>query len=68
MKSPRQPEDPILSPAEMATDGNISEATWYRNYRYHPKLRIIQISPRRIGARQSNWRQVLEEQTEGAVA
>jgi hypothetical protein len=52
----------------MATDGNISEATWYRNYRYHPKLRIIQISPRRIGARQSNWRQVLEEQTEGAVA
>ena len=68
MKTPRQPEDPILSPEEMATDAGVSGATWYRNYRHHPNLRIIQISPRRIGARQSNWRQVLAKQTEKAGA
>jgi predicted DNA-binding transcriptional regulator AlpA len=68
MKPPRQPEDPILSPQEMAADGGMSEATWYRNYRYHPDLKIIWISPRRIGARFSNWRRVLEAQTEGEAA
>ena len=55
--------DPILSPRAMCEDGDISKATWYRHYR--PKLKIIRLSPRRIGARQSNWRKVLEEQTEG---
>jgi hypothetical protein len=68
MKTPPQPEDPIVSPAWMADDADISEATWYRNYRYHPKLKIIQISPRRIGARLSNWRQVVAEQAEGEAA
>jgi hypothetical protein len=52
----------------MAADGRMSEATWYRNYRYHPDLKIIWISPRRIGARFSNWRRVLEAQTEGEAA
>ena len=60
-----QPQDPIRSPEWMATDADISLATWHRRYRRHPKLKIIQVSPRRIGARQSNWRRVLEEQTEG---
>jgi hypothetical protein len=67
MKS-RGSEDPILSPQEMCADAHISEATWYRVYRYHPKLKIIWLSPRRIGARRSNWQQVLEEQAEGEAA
>jgi hypothetical protein len=33
MKTPRQPEDPILSPQEMAQDAGINLATWRRNYR-----------------------------------
>jgi hypothetical protein len=37
MKPPRQPEDSILSPQEMAADGGMSEATWYRNYRVPPR-------------------------------
>ena len=61
MKAPRQPADPILSPEEMALDGDISLATWRRNFRNDPQLTVIQLSPRRIGARQSNWRQVLEQ-------
>jgi hypothetical protein len=61
MKPQRQAEDPILSPQEMADDAGISEATWYRNYRYHPKLKIIQMSPRRIGARKSDWRRALDQ-------
>jgi hypothetical protein len=65
MKELRQPDDPVLSEAEMAADGNISRATWRRNYRHDPDLKIIQISPRRIGARQSNWRKVLEKRTAG---
>ena len=65
---PRQSEDPILSPHEMWIDGGMSETTWYREYRYHPKLEIIQISPRRIGARQSNWRQLLAERTKSVGA
>jgi hypothetical protein len=55
-----QPQDPIRSPTWMAEDGNISLTTWHRRYRHHPKLRIIRVSPRRIGARESNWRVVLE--------
>jgi hypothetical protein len=60
-------KDPILSPEEMCEDGNISMATWRRTYRQHPKLKIIRMSPRRIGARQSNWRETLEENTERAL-
>jgi hypothetical protein len=59
MKKLREPEDPILEPQEMAVDGDMSKSTWHRHYRYHPDLEIIQISPRRIGARLSNWRKVL---------
>jgi hypothetical protein len=59
MKTPRQPEDPILSPQEMAQDAGINLATWRRNYR--DKLPIIQISPRRIGARKSDWRRELDQ-------
>jgi hypothetical protein len=54
--------DPIWSPRVMCEDGDISKATWYRHYR--PKLKIIRLSPRRIGARRSNWRAVLEANTE----
>lgn len=65
MKNLRHPEDPILSPEQMAQDAGIALVTWHRNFRHHPKLKIVKISPRRIGARQSNWRQVLEDQIEG---
>jgi hypothetical protein len=58
-------KDPILSPQEMCEDASISMATWRRNYRH--KLKIIRLSPRRIGARQSNWRETLEENTERAL-
>ena len=61
---PREPEDPILSPREMCVDGNISEATWRRQFRHHPKLKIISLSPRRIGARRSNLHGVLADRTE----
>ena len=57
-------DDPILSPEMMCEDANISMATWRRTYR--DKLPIIRISPRRIGARQSVWRQTLEQNTERA--
>jgi hypothetical protein len=62
---PTVPDDPILSPAEMAEDGNISVATWNRNYRH--RLPVIQISPRRIGVRRSAWLRALAERT-GATA
>jgi hypothetical protein len=65
MKNLREPADPVLSPAEMAGDGNVSLATWYRQYRHDPDLEIIQVSPRRIGARQSNWQKVLQRRAEG---
>jgi hypothetical protein len=55
-------KDPILSPREMWEDANISKATWVRHYRHHPKLKIMRLAPRRIGARQSNWRETLESQ------
>lgn len=58
-------KDPILSPEEMCEDGNISMATWRRNYRH--KLPIIRISPRRIGARRSAWLKALEQNTERAA-
>ena len=61
---PREPDDPILSPQEMCADGNISEATWYRQFRRHPQLKIIWLSPRRIGARRSNWQRVLADRVE----
>jgi hypothetical protein len=54
-------DDPILSPEEMCRDAGISMATWRRVYR--DKLNIVRMSPRRIGARRSNWHRVLEEQT-----
>jgi hypothetical protein len=55
-------EDPILSPSDMCRDGRISKATWYRHYR--PKLKIIRLSPRRIGARRSEWQSVIEANAE----
>jgi hypothetical protein len=60
--------DPILSPEAMCEDANISMDTWRRHYRHHPKLKIMRLSPRRIGARQSNWREVLEQNTERSEA
>jgi hypothetical protein len=51
--------DPVLSPQEMADDAGISLITWRRNYR--DRLPILQISPRRIGCRQSQWRAALGE-------
>ena len=61
-------QDPIMSPRAMARDAGISMATWVRNYRYHPKLKIIRLSPHRIGARRSNWREVVDQQTESSEA
>ena len=61
MKTSRQPEDPILSPQEMADDAGISLATWRRNFRDDPQLEIMQVTPRRIGARQSKWRWTLDQ-------
>lgn len=58
--------DPILSPRQMCEDAGISKATWMRHYRH--KLDLIRLSPRRIGARQSVWRQVLEESAEPKAA
>jgi hypothetical protein len=59
-------EDPFLSPKAMSDDGGISMSTWRRRYR--EKLAaagvLVRLSPRRIGTRQSNWRQVLEQNTE----
>jgi hypothetical protein len=56
--------DPILSPKDMCDDANISMSTWRRNYRR--KLKIIHMSPRRIGARRSNWRKALDQNAEQA--
>jgi hypothetical protein len=61
-------KDPILAPKEMCEDANISMATWVRNYRHNPQLKIMRLSPRRIGARQSNWRKVLEQNVEAIGA
>jgi hypothetical protein len=59
-RSPEPPApDPVLSPQEMADDAGISLITWRRNYR--DQLPILQISPRRIGCRQSQWRAALGE-------
>jgi hypothetical protein len=58
-------EDPVMSPAAMAEDADISLKTWYRHYR--DKLPIIQISPRRIGCRQSEWRRALEAERKQAA-
>lgn len=59
-----QEYDPILSPAAMCEDADISMATWQRRWRH--KLPIVRLSPRRIGCRRSNWRKALEEQIENA--
>ena len=61
MKTPREPQDPILSPQEMADDAGISLATWRRNFRNDPQLEIMQVTPRRIGARQSEWQRTLDQ-------
>ncbi len=58
-------KDPILSPREMWQDAGISKATWMRHYRH--RLEIIRLSPRRIGARQSAWRRLLEQSAEQAA-
>jgi hypothetical protein len=55
----REPDDPILSPDEMAADAGISPSTWVREYRYDPDLELFQLSARRLGARLSNWRSVV---------
>ena len=61
MKTPRQPEDPILSPQEMAWTRQHLRGNLASQLPVRPQLKIIQITPRRIGARQSNWRQALEQ-------
>jgi hypothetical protein len=63
MRNIRRPEDPILSPEEMARDAGISISTWRREYR--DALSIIQVSPRRISSRQSEWRRVLNNKRAG---
>jgi hypothetical protein len=65
-RRPQLLDDPVLSPEQMCLDGNISMSTWRREYRH--KLNIIKLSPRRIGARQSNWRRVLDQQTQTEIA
>jgi hypothetical protein len=58
-------EDPVMCPAAMAEDADISLSTWYRVYRN--RLPIIQVSPKRIGCRRSAWRAALEAGTERAA-
>jgi hypothetical protein len=58
-------EDPVMCPAAMAEDADISLSTWYRHYR--KRLPIIKISPKRIGCRQSAWRAALEAEAERAA-
>jgi hypothetical protein len=62
MKTIRPIDDPILSPEEMCRDSGISMATWRRQYRN--ELPIIQMSPRRIGVRRSDWQRYLSERTQ----
>jgi hypothetical protein len=61
----REPEDPFLSPAEMAAEAGIALITWQRRYRNDPELDVTQLSLRRIGARRSRWHRVLEQQRQG---
>lgn len=58
----KQEYDPILSPAAMCEDADISMATWQRRWRH--KLPIVRLSPRRIGVRRSDWHAALDAQTE----
>jgi hypothetical protein len=57
----QQPDDPILTPAEMARDARISLATWRRRWRRHREVEeaLIWVSPKRSGMRQSRWRAIL---------
>ena len=57
----QQPDDPIITPREMAKCGRMSDATWHRNYRYDPRVleKLIWISPRRLGMRASDWHAIL---------
>jgi hypothetical protein len=56
-------KDPILSPQEMWQDAGFSKATWVRHYRKLLEQRglLIRLCPRRIGVRQSAWRNLLAE-------
>jgi hypothetical protein len=62
MKLRRESDDPVLSPDEMCEDIGICRPSWYRHWRYHPKLKILHVTKRRIGARRSNWRAVVAEE------
>jgi hypothetical protein len=53
--------DPILAPADMCSEGKISLSTWRRQYRN--SLPIVQISPKRIGVRRSDWLAALARRT-----
>jgi hypothetical protein len=63
------PEDPVMSPREMCQDAGVSMATWRRTYRKPLAVAgaLIRLSPRRIGARQSKWREALEQNAERSV-
>jgi hypothetical protein len=67
-KSPRrpyEPDDPILTPDEMADDAGIARSTWHRNWRFHPDVEaeLIWISAKRIGLMRSTWRRILTSGT-----
>jgi hypothetical protein len=66
MTPDRLPLDPVLSPREMALDAGISLKTRHRNYRH--TLRILYLSPKRIGVRQSEWRKALEQRKPSSAA
>jgi hypothetical protein len=63
--APDLPFDPILSPNQMCDEAGIDMDTWRRYYRR--KLPIIQLSPKRIGCRQSAWQAELASRTEQAA-
>ena len=53
----------FLTPAEMAAEGRMSDATWHRNWRYDPRVleKLIWLSARRLGMRASDWRAILAQ-------
>jgi hypothetical protein len=50
--------DPVLSPAEACVELGISKSTWLRHWRH--KVRLVKLSPKRIGVRRSDLRAALE--------
>jgi hypothetical protein len=57
--------DPLRSPAWCARDLNMDRATWYRRVR--PVIEVVQVSPRRVGVRDSVHERYKRERTRPAA-